>query len=292
MQVSLSVWGSPFCSPCHRSSLFGQTKLELPCGAFYKLSSCLFCVIFFRCKISVSLRYIASRNQNPKKALIGLTLSIIHTIVSNKRMTEMVNTKTKVLDVAEKLFGEHGLDRVSVRDITNKAKVNLAAISYHFGSKQDLIAAVFERRIFPVNEARLMALDAVEKSAGKKAPKLEDILEAFIRPTLQCSQKASEGGAAFSKLFGRCLSEPSPEVETLLKKQFEPLAERLDRALMRALPKLSRTEIFWRMKFTFGALHHWLLTKDRFIPHWIEASDIEEQVQTLISYSAAGFRGA
>ena len=170
--------------------------------------------------------------------------------------------------------------------------MNLAAINYHFGSKEDLIAAVFERRVVPVNQARLAALDSGERSA-KKNPKLEAILEAFIRPPLQCSCGTPKGGTAFSKLFGRCLSEPSPEIEALLKKQFEPLMERMDAALMKALPKLSRSEIFWRMKFTFGALHHWLLTKEQISarPGW-RRSDVEEQIQKLISFAAAGFRAA
>ena len=205
-------------------------------------------------------------------------------------MIQQRDTRSRILDVAEELFGELGLDRVSIRAITRKAKVNLAAINYHFGSKEDLIAAVFERRVVPVNEARLAALDAVEKSAGKRIPKLEAILEAFIRPALQSSLKASKGGTAFSKLFGRCLSEPSPEVEVLLKRQFEPLVERMDAALRRALPHLSRSDIYWRMKFTYGALHHWLLTKDKFRPDWVKDVDVETQTQKLISFAAAGFR--
>src|SRR6185436_13036166 len=199
-------------------------------------------------------------------------------------MKSLKDTRSRILDVAEELFSEQGLDRVSIRDITRKAKVNLAAINYHFGRKEDLIAAVFERRVVPVNEARLAALDAVEKAAGRKNPKLEAILEAFIRPALQCSLKVSKGGTAFSKLFGRCLSEPSPEVEALLKRQFAPLMERMDAALMKALPHLSRSEIFWRVKFTYGALHHWLLTKDRFLPLWLERTDVEVQTKKLISF--------
>src|SRR5437588_736604 len=101
------------------------------------------------------------------------------------------DTRSRILDGAEELFGERGLDRVSIRDITRKAKVNLAAINYHFGSKEDLIA-----------------------------------------------------------------------------------------------------EIFWRMKFTYGALQHWLLTKDEFRPDWVEDVDIETQTQKLISFAAAGFRAA
>ena len=207
-------------------------------------------------------------------------------------MKQSGDTRSRILDGAEELFGERGLDRVSIRDITRKAGVNLAAINYHFGSKEDLIAAVFERRVVPVNEARLTALDVLEKAARRKVPKLEDILEAFIRPALQSSLKASKGGTAFSKLFGRCLSEPSPEVEALLKRQFEPLAERMHTVLKKALPHLSRSEIFWCMKFTYGALHHWLLTKDKFRPDWVEDVDVETQTQKLISFAAAGFRDA
>ncbi|HUR44900.1 MAG TPA: CerR family C-terminal domain-containing protein [Candidatus Saccharimonadales bacterium] len=205
-------------------------------------------------------------------------------------MNRFKDTRSRILDVAEELFSEQGFDRISIRDITKKARVNLAAINYHFGSKQDLISAIFERRVVPVNEARIAALDAVERSKG--SPRLESILEAFIRPTIQCSADAPKGQKAFSKLFGRCLSEPSPEIEALLKRQFEPLVERLDAALMKALPRLSRSDIFWCMKFTFGALHHWLLTKDRFLPTWLEPATGEEQIQKLISFAAAGLRAA
>jgi AcrR family transcriptional regulator len=205
-------------------------------------------------------------------------------------MTQPVATRSSILDGAEALFAERGLDRVSIRDITRKAKVNLAAVNYHFGTRQELIAAVFDRRVVPVNQARIAALDALEKAAGKKTPKVEDILEAFIRPAIPTSPEDANRGSAFSKLFGRCLSEPSPEVEALLKKQFEPMAERMQAMLKRSLPRLSRSEIFWRMKFTYGALHHWLLTKDKFRPDWVQDVDAEAQIQKLISFAAAGFR--
>lgn len=207
-------------------------------------------------------------------------------------MNERRDTRVGILDVAEELFGEHGLDRVSIRDITRKAKVNLAAINYHFGTKEDLIAAVFERRVVPVNDARLAALKVLEKDAGKRGPKLEGILEAFIRPAVRASLEETKGGKAFSKLFGRSLSEPSPDVEALLKQHFEPLAARMQALLKRSLPHLSRSEIFWRMKFTYGALHHWLLTKDKFRPDWVGDVDVEVQIQKLISFAAAGFRAA
>jgi AcrR family transcriptional regulator len=206
-------------------------------------------------------------------------------------MTQRRDTRTRILDVAEELFGEHGVDGVSIRDITRKARVNLAAIHYHFGRKDALVAAVFERRIVPVNQARMAAMDALRRGPGKK-PSLEGILEAFIRPTVECSFGTPRGGKAFSKMFGRCLSEPSPEIEVLLRRQFDPLVDRLHAELTRALPGISRSEIHWCLKFTFGALHHWLLTKDAFLPSWMERVDVEQQIRKLVSFAAGGFRAA
>lgn len=197
------------------------------------------------------------------------------------------DTKTRILDVAEELFGEQGLDRVSVRDITLAAKVNIASVSYHFGGKDELIAAVFARRIGPVNESRVAALDELEAKA--KAPTVEKILEAFVRPAVT-AEGDDRGKKAFGKLFGRCLAETRPNVEAMLRKQFQPVATRMEKALMRALPHLSRGEIFWRMKFMFGALHHWMLTKDKFLPEWASQSGVEEQMRKLISFASAGFK--
>lgn len=205
-------------------------------------------------------------------------------------MNSSTETKSRILDVAEKLFGEQGLDRVSVRDITDAADVSLAAVNYHFGSKEELIEAVFQRRIAPLNAARLAALDDVEREAQPEPPTVEQVLEAFVRPALACCQAPSEGGAAFAKLLGRCLAETRPEVEAFLRKQFAPAADRFETAFMKALPHLSQEEIFWRMKFTFGSLHHWLLTRTKFLPACAEKTCLEEQARKLIAFSAAGFR--
>jgi AcrR family transcriptional regulator len=200
------------------------------------------------------------------------------------------DTKARILDVAEELFSEQGLDRVSIRDITEAAKVNIAAVNYHFGGKEELIAAVFERRILPVNEARVAALNDLEEKGGSKVPKVEKILEAFIRPAVTCCEGDQKGTKAFGKLFGRCLAETRPEVETMLRKQFQPVATHMEKALRRALPHLSREDIFWRMKFMFGALHHWMLTKDKFLPEWAGKADLEEQMAKLIAFASAGFK--
>lgn len=203
-------------------------------------------------------------------------------------MRSVRDTRTRILDTAEHLFGEQGLERVSIRDITERAKVNVAAINYHFGGKDDLIAAVFERRLTPLNAARLEMLAEAERKAGRRAPAVEAIVEALVIPSMKCCAGES---SALPKLMGRCLTETRPETEAFLMKQFEPMAQRFRKAFQSALPRLSEADVYWRMKFAFGALHHWLLTHDRFIPGWAERSPVEAQVRKLIGFIAAGFRG-
>jgi AcrR family transcriptional regulator len=205
-------------------------------------------------------------------------------------MTSASETKHRVLEVAESLFGELGVDRVSIRDITEAAKVNVAAVNYHFGSKEELIAAVFERRLAPLNSERLRLLDQVEAKSGTSGPSVEQILEAFVHPALRCCQENANSNSAFARLLGRCLAETRPEVEVLLREQFAPVAARFEKALMKACPHLPRSDVYWRLKFTFGALHHWLMTREKFIPNWAEKTSVDDQVSKLITFTAAGFR--
>src|ERR1700685_813919 len=106
-----------------------------------------------------------------------------------------IGTKTRILDAAEKLFGQNGFDATSLRDITAEAQVNLAAVNYHFQSKDSLIDAVIVRRIEPVNRRRLEMLDA----AGPH-PTLEQILTAFMAPAFEVRMES------VAPLMGRILS--------------------------------------------------------------------------------------
>ena len=207
-------------------------------------------------------------------------------------------TKEKILDAAERLFAQSGLERVSMRDITRAAGVNLAAVNYHFGSKDGLIVAVFDRRLGPLNEQRLAALALVEAAAGKRPPRVEAILGALIRPVVALALDPRLGAATFTGLMGRCLAEPGELFEKLIQKHFEILVARFHAALLRAIPGLSREEVFWRMHFTAGALHQSLLTMEKPLPGWLKGVlntespplDAERQVQRLVAFAAAGLR--
>src|SRR6059036_3181340 len=110
-------------------------------------------------------------------------------------------TRARILDAAERLFAEHGYDGASLRDITAQAGVNLAAVNYHFRTKESLIQAVFARRLAPVNQRRLALLDACEASAAGGRLQLEEVVRALISPVLRLGQENPEVSTALKKLM-------------------------------------------------------------------------------------------
>ena len=182
---------------------------------------------------------------------------------------KFADTRDRILNAAEALFAEHSFERASLRLLTAEAQVNLAAVNYHFGSKEGLIRAVFERRLAPLNAERLAALDALERAAGHRAPEPSGIIEAFFGPVLRMSmeQPAAKsapadrhptpgGGHRFIRLLGRAHTESRPAVRELLAGQYVEVVERFRTALVRALPHIPEKELAWRMHFMLGTMSY------------------------------------
>lgn len=164
-----------------------------------------------------------------------------------------MTTKDRILDAAERLFARDGFEATSLRAITAEAQANLAAVNYHFQSKEALVQAVIGRRMGPVNQQRLSLLDAYEAEAGGDAVPLEKLLDAFLRPVIEIA-----GGHAkeFVPLVGRLYTEPGGFSERLYQQQFEPLARRFIPALQRSLPEVPVAELVWRIHFAIGVMAH------------------------------------
>jgi AcrR family transcriptional regulator len=169
-------------------------------------------------------------------------------------------TRTRILDAAEELFMLHGFEGTSMRQLTGKAGVNLAAVNYHFGSKDALIEAVFRRRLDPMNAARLAALDASEAAGRPLAP--EAIIRAFIGESLRMVEDAKGGGRNFIRLLGRTYTEPAKPIRALIGQLYAPVMARFKAALERALPQMPEEELVWRMHFMFGTLSYTLAATD------------------------------
>jgi AcrR family transcriptional regulator len=202
-----------------------------------------------------------------------------------------VSTKDRILDVAERLFAEKGFAQTSLRDITTEAGVNLAAVNYHFQSKDHLIAAVFDRRIGPVNQERLEMLDRLEAEAKGGPVPVEGLVRAVIGPVLRMVRTPE--GAHAASLFGRAHTEPGDVFKQLFAGQFAPVVQRFMQAARRALPELPPVDLMWRMQFAIGAMSH-VVAGQRIIQlvslGLCDASDVEGLLDRMVEFVAAGCR--
>ncbi|HVP45647.1 MAG TPA: TetR/AcrR family transcriptional regulator [Bryobacteraceae bacterium] len=201
----------------------------------------------------------------------------------------MIETKVRILDAAERLFAEQGLD-VSVRAITDEAGVNLAAVNYHFQSKDALVDAVIARRFEPVTRRRLEMLDKVEAQSGSGPLPLEPVLEAFFAPVIQ---PPAPGLEHLKPLMGRMYSMPDDLIKRLFHAHLGPVAARFTAALGRAVPELPESVRLYRLYFAAGAMVH-LMNWSRLIPMFsnglVDPTDTKALLDQLIAFAVAGFR--
>lgn len=162
------------------------------------------------------------------------------------------DTRESLLNAAETLFSEIGIEAASLRAITGAAGANLAAVHYHFGSKQELVRAVFVRRLGPLNQERLRRLEESIAQGGG----VEGVVRALVAPLLELFRQQPESARAVVTLIGRAFSDPQGEVKRLLKEQFSEMVERFVAALMQLLPDLSREEVRFRFHLSAGAMAH------------------------------------
>ena len=163
------------------------------------------------------------------------------------------DTKSRILDAAETLFIDCGYEAMSLRQITSRAEVNLAAVNYHFGSKESLIHSMLSRRLDTLNHERLKLLDRFDTMLGARLT-CEHVLGAMFIPALRLSRDSRVGGKAFLRLLGRAYTDPSAFIRDFLNAHYESVAVRFFDAFQRALPHLPREELGWRLHFAIGAL--------------------------------------
>jgi AcrR family transcriptional regulator len=204
------------------------------------------------------------------------------------------DTKDRILDAAESLFIANGFQATSLRRITAMARVNLAAVNYHFQSKEHLILAVMMRKLDPVNRGRLDLLDQLEARASAAKPvTLEQVLVAFLKPVVDAQASGVDLGS-FPILMGRLYTEPGGVFQRLISTAFPVVARRFKDAITRVLPDAGPMEILWGMHLTIGAMAHYLarppvmaLLAGR---DSSPADNPAEVLNRLVTYMAGGIR--
>ena len=203
-------------------------------------------------------------------------------------------TQSRILDAAEALFMEHGFEATSLRQITSVAAVNLAAVNYHFGSKDDLFEAVLTRRLDPMNQERIALLTRFEQDALPRVLSPEKILAAMFIPALRLARDPERGGKDFLRLLGRAYADPAPFIRRFLAEQYAEMIGRFKAAFGRALPHLPKKELSWRLHFVMGALSYTLAGTDALkliaALNPREASNDEMLLRRLAPFLIAGLK--
>jgi len=201
-----------------------------------------------------------------------------------------MTTKDRILDAAERLFARDGVEPTSLRAITAEAGVNLAAVNYHFQSKEALMHAVIARRIDPINEKRMALLDAIEAEAGDGPLPLDKVLDALIGPVFEMLRGP---GKAFAPMMGRIFWETSDLREKIFNKHLAHISLRFFPTFERALPNLPRAELYWRLLFVMGTVSYTIGGANmlRTISRGeCDPSDVEGTLRRLESFLLAGLQ--
>jgi AcrR family transcriptional regulator len=201
------------------------------------------------------------------------------------QVNSSASTKERILGAAESLFARRGFDGASLRQLTTAAGVNLAAVNYHFGSKEKLVEQIFRRRLDALNDSRLAALDLV---AGAESTTIEDVLAAFIRPALDLSH--DETGSLFMRVLARAFAEHDDTLRQFLSENYGHVMRQFTAEFSRLLPQLSKQELYWRIDLVSGALTH-AMSGFGMIQRKSDVTEVAHREQTaehLIRFAAAG----
>ena len=203
-------------------------------------------------------------------------------------LNSSISTKERILSAAESLFARRGFEGASLRQLTTAAGVNLAAVNYHFGSKEKLVEQIFRRRLDALNNSRLEALARV---VGTESATIEQVLAAFIRPALELSH--DESGALFMRVLARAYAEHDDTLRQFLSENYGHVMRQFTAEFARLLPQLSKQELYWRIDLVSGALTH-AMSGFGMIQRKSGVSETvhrEETAQHLIRFAMAGLRG-
>jgi AcrR family transcriptional regulator len=202
--------------------------------------------------------------------------------------TAQFSTKDRILGAAEELFAQHGFAGTSLRQVTTRADVNIAAVNYHFGSKENLVNEVFRRRMDEMSARRLAQL----KTALQQHPgELEPVLAAFVEPALAMAQDR-HGGGAFIRVIARAYAEKNDNLRKFLSDQYGHVLRDFAKAIAGCVPALGKEQLYWRLDFLSGALTYamadfGLIKRPAGLT---EAAHRERAARELIRFASAGLK--
>jgi AcrR family transcriptional regulator len=203
-------------------------------------------------------------------------------------------TRARILEVASRLFADKGHDNTSLREVTAEARVNLSSVNYHFGSKEGLVQAVYERQLDILDRERMLLLDALEAEAADGPVPPARIIDAFFRPLIHHAMRHATGNTPFLPRL-----QPPPPTNgsaqgAVVSDIHAATIERYRQALAKSLPDIPECELLWRLQFMLGAassaiagLDGLLFALKRESAKPLDADRLTDRLTAFLSYGLA-----
>lgn len=202
------------------------------------------------------------------------------------------DTQEHLLEAAERLFALRGYAGLTVREVAQEAQANVAAVNYHFGSKEGLVMEMLRRRVAPVNAERLRMLEEAKKRVGGAPLRPEEIFEALLLPIGRAAVGDEGPDSTFMQLLGRSFTEPAEFLEKVHRDLFRGLAEAFFRELARTYPEANPAELFWSLHFVVATMLGALAQHRRVTVlsgGLCDEADVDGMLRRLITFVTSGF---
>jgi AcrR family transcriptional regulator len=202
------------------------------------------------------------------------------------------HTRGAILTAAERLYADRGFADVTLRDIVAAAGVNLAAVNYHFGSKDELIAELFVTRSLATNRERLNELKAAEELGGGRAP-IDAVLRALLGPTLRGCLGPDRQRSAAARFMIRASIESVPPIRRIKNREIDHL-RRFAAAMKRSLPGLDDADLYWGLHFALAMAHQTIRDSERLTKlseGKCDLDDVERIVERVVTVAVMAVTG-
>jgi len=190
------------------------------------------------------------------RAKTGIDESVHAVNVSNARMPKKAadNTRERILKAAERIYAASGFHGMSLRDVTVLAGVNLAAVNYHFGSKDKLILALADRRLTPINTDRLARLDRLREKHGRDPIPVRELVGALVDPMFKALRQGKNNRAIMVRLVAQMLIDDPRRFAHIHKTFYKPVLDRYHDELQRTIPQLNSHQVNARFFCAFATV--------------------------------------
>jgi AcrR family transcriptional regulator len=203
------------------------------------------------------------------------------------------HTRTAIMNAAERLYADRGFADVTLRDIVAAANVNLAAVNYHFGSKDELIAELYVSRSLATNRERLNELKTAEAQGGGRAG-IDAVLRALVGPPLRGCLGPNRQRSDAARFMIRASIESVAPIRKIRNREIDHL-RRFAAAMRRSLPEHSDADIYWGLHFALAMAHQTIRDGERLeklSDRLCDLNDVDAIVERIVAVSTAALAQA